>query len=95
MDSVARVPSRRLSVIGPQSVSILTDVRPGPAETVRLTGTCSRSASHMPSSSPLALSSSPSTSTSVTAQSTWSRAAASIERHGVILAHARSVSPGV
>ena len=49
----------------------------------------------MASSSQLGLNSSPSTSTEVTSHVTWSSAAASIERHGVIRVQARSVSPGV
>lgn len=49
----------------------------------------------MASSSQLGLNSSPSTSTELTLQVTWSRAAASMERHGVIRVHDRSVSPGV
>lgn len=95
MDSVASEPSARSSPIGPLSVAIRTAVRPGPDERDRFTGTSSRSASHIASSSQLGLNSSPSTSTDVTLQSTWSRAAASIERHGVIRVQARSVSPGV
>lgn len=79
----------------PFLVSIRTAVRPGPAETVRSTGTLSRSASHMASSSQLGFSDSPSTVAETTWADCWSSEAASIERHGVMRVHARSVSPGV
>lgn len=95
MESVASEPSGRSSTIGPELVSIRTDVRPGPADFERRTGTFNRSASHIASSSTLGLNSSPSTSAEVTSHTTWSSAAASIERHGVIRVHERSVSPGV
>ncbi len=48
----------------------------------------------MPRSSTLGLNSSPSTSTSATLQGSWSSAAASIERQGVMRVQDRSVSPG-
>ncbi len=96
MESVAREPSGRSRVMGPFLVSRRTAVRPGPSETVRRVVTPRRSASHMASSSPLGLYASPSTSAAVISMpGCWSSAAASIERHGVIRAHARSVSPGV
>lgn len=95
MQSVASEPSGRSSTISPWSVCIRTAVRPGPDEMERVTGTSSRSASHIASSSQLGLNSSPSTSAPFTRLGTWSSAAASIERQGVMRDHARSVSPGV
>ena len=74
-------PSAGAAMIGP-SVAIRTAVRPGPFDSDRFTGTSSRSASHIASSSTLGLNSSPATSTASTSQVTWSRAAASIERQG-------------
>ncbi len=95
MESVASEPSARSRTITPFFVSIRTAVRPGPSEMVRSTGTSSRSASHMASSSQLGLSLSPSTVAPMTSAGCWSSAAASIERHGVIRVQARSVSPGL
>lgn len=95
MQSVASEPSGRSSTIEPMLDSMRTAVRPGPPDTLRVTGTFSRSASHMASSSQLGLNSSPSTSAELTVHGAWSSAAASIERHGVIRVQDRSVSPGV
>lgn len=81
--------------MAPPLVSIRTAVSPGPADSVRRTGTLSRSASHMASSSQLGFSDSPSTVADSTSTGFWSSAAASIERHGVMRVQDRSVSPGL
>ncbi len=94
MHSVASPPSALFRTMSPSFVARRTAVRPGPDDSVRRTGTCSRSASHMASSSQLGLSPSPSTVAETTVRACWSSAAASMERHGVIRVHARSVSPG-
>ncbi len=94
MHSVASEPSARSRTMSPSLVASRTAVRPGPDDRVRETGTARRSASHMASSSQLGFSSSPSTTAEVTVKACWSRAAASMERHGVIRVQDRSVSPG-
>jgi hypothetical protein len=67
---------------------------PGPEDGVTSAGTPRRTDSQPPSSAALELSPSASTRTAVMSSCGWSRAAASSERHGVMRAHAKSVSPG-
>ncbi|CAM5544512.1 hypothetical protein SAURM35S_02500 [Streptomyces aurantiogriseus] len=66
----------------------------GPAVTTRSTDTFSRASSQRASSSALGFSASLSTAAETIGTRAWSRAAASIERHGVSRVQARSVSPG-
>ncbi len=67
---------------------------PGPPETVRETGTDSRSDSQAAIRSAVGLSASAAISPAVTGGCGWSNVAASSERHGVARVQPKSVSPG-
>jgi hypothetical protein len=80
--------------ISPSAVPMRTAVTTGPSVTIRSTGTPSRTSIQRARSSALGFSASLSTAAEVTVSGAWSSAAASIERQGVSLVQARSVSPG-
>ena len=80
--------------MSPALVVSVTSEMPTPSERLRVSGARSRSTSHPPSRSALGLIRSAVTLIPVTLASTWSSAAASSARHGVIRVQARSVLPG-
>lgn len=91
---VAVRPSARVTVMSPSGVESTVAVIPGPPETVRETGTDSRSDSQEAIRSAVGLPSSAATWPAVIGGCGWSRVAASSDRHGVDRVQAKSVSPG-